>query len=280
MTLWQALLLGLVEGVTEYLPISSTGHLILTAWLLGLADDPERWSAAFTFNIAIQAGAIAAVVLLYRQRLLSMVAGVLGRDDEGRRLAFLLVVAFLPAAFLGLLFDDAIEARLNGPWPVVGALFVGGLLMLAVSHGRRKDPMRGSGLEALTVRSALIVGLAQSCAMWPGTSRSMMAIVAALLLGFAPVAAAELSFLLGLITLTAATGYKLVGGGAEMLAQFGWMPFLVGTLAATLSAALAVKWFVSFLNRHGLALFAWYRLALALALAAAIAGGWLVVPAS
>lgn len=275
MNLWQALLLGIVEGVTEYLPVSSTGHLILTAWLLGLADDPERWAAAFTFNIAIQAGAIAAVVLLYRERLLRMAAGVLGRDEEGRRLAFLLLVAFMPAAVLGLLFDDMIEEKLNGPWPVVIALFAGGLLMLAVS--RRRTP-GGLGLEALTVRAALLVGLAQCCAMWPGTSRSMATIVAAVLLGFTPVAAAELSFLLGLITLTAATGYKLLGGGAEMLAQFGWAPFLVGIAAATLSAALAVRWFVGFLNRHGLAPFAWYRLALAAALAAAILAGWLKVP--
>jgi undecaprenyl-diphosphatase len=280
---WQALILGLVEGVTEYLPISSTGHLILTAWLLGLGDDPERWSAAFTFNIVIQAGAIAAVLWLYRRRVRSLVSGVLGRDPQGRRLAWLLLVAFAPAAVLGPLLDDAIEARLNGPWPVVAALAAGGVLMAAVAvwHRRRRAAgVRGRPLEAVTWRIALGVGAAQCLAMWPGTSRSMVTIVAALLMGLSAVAAAELSFLLGLVTLSAATAYKLLSGGGAMFESFGVGAVLLGLTAATVAAALAVSWFVAFLNRHGLALFAGYRLALAALLAAALLGGWLTPPAA
>jgi len=275
---WEALLLGLVEGVTEYLPVSSTGHLILTAWLLGMAKDPELWSAAFTFNVAIQAGAIAAVVILYHRRLLSMAAGVFGRDPAGRRLLLHVVVATLPAAVLGPLAGDRIEARLNGPWPVVAALFLGALLMLAVARRRKGRGGEGASLEQLTTRQALLIGCAQCLAMWPGTSRSMVTIVVALLVGLRAVEAAELSFLLGLAILSGATAYKLLGDGTAMFAEIGVTPFLIGIATATVSAAIAVKWFVSFLNRHGLAPFAWYRLAVALALAGAILGGWLSVP--
>lgn len=278
MSWWEALLLGLVEGVTEYLPISSTGHLILTAWLLGMADDPELWSAAFTFNIAIQAGAIAAVVILYHERLKSMVAGVFGRDAAGRRLALQVVVATLPAAILGPLAGDWIEERLNGPWPVVAALFAGALLMLAVARRQKGRAGEGATLEELGTLHAFLIGCGQCLAMWPGTSRSMVTIVVALLVGLRAVAAAELSFLLGLATLSGATVYKLVGGGRLMFAEIGVTPFLIGIVTATVSAAIAVKWFVGFLNRHGLAPFAWYRLALAFGLAGAILGGWLSVP--
>lgn len=282
MSWWEALLLGLVEGITEYLPISSTGHLILTAWLLGFADDSDRWAAAFTFNIAIQGGAILAVVLLYRRRLVTMAAGVLGRDEPGRRLAIHLLVAFLPAAVLGPLLDERIEEKLNGPWPVAWALFAGALLMLAVVVWRRRKSQNGSlselGLGDLTWRHALLIGLGQCVAMWPGTSRSMMTIVVAFLCGLGAVAAAEFSFLLGLVTLSAATGYKLLTGGADMLSQFGFLPFLIGFAAATVSAALAVRWFVAFLNRRGLAPFAWYRLAVAAVLAAVLLQGGVTLP--
>jgi undecaprenyl-diphosphatase len=277
-TWWQALVLGLVEGITEYLPVSSTGHLILTAWLLGMSDDPARWSAAFTFNIAIQAGAIAAVVILYRQRLVSMLRGLAGRDPAGRRLALLLGLAFLPAALLGPLLDDAIERRLNGPWPVVAALAAGGVLMLVVARWHRRRGDGAGSLDELSWRGALLVGGAQCLAMWPGTSRSMVTIVAALLVGLSAAAAAELSFLLGLVTLSAATGYKLATGGTAMLGYFGAGAFAIGFVAATVAAALAVKWFVAFLTRRGLAPFAWYRLAVAALLALALAAGWLTVP--
>jgi undecaprenyl-diphosphatase len=265
MTWWQALVLGIVEGLTEYLPVSSTGHLILTAWLLGMAEDEEVWQAAFAFNIVIQGGAIAAVLGLYRQRIKRMAVGLIGRDDQGRRLALNLVIAFLPAALLGLLLNRSIERHLNGPWPVVGALFVGGGLMLAVARSRRLKDAEAGGreLEDMDGRMALLIGLAQCVAMWPGTSRSMMTIVPALLFGFRPRAAAEFSFLLGLITLSAATVYKGAQEHEVILEQFGLMNFLIGFLAATISAAVAIKWFIGFLTKHGLAPFGWYRLGIA-----------------
>lgn len=280
MSWWQATLLGIVEGATEFLPVSSTGHLIITAWLLGFGEDPALWAAAFTFNIVIQSGAIAAVAVLYRRRLLGMAAGILGRDRDGRRLALHLAIAFLPAAVLGWLLNETIEARLNGPWPVVSALFAGAWLMLGVARARRGASGEGLGLADVDWRIALWIGGAQCLAMWPGTSRSMVTIVAALLLGMRAAAAAEFSFLLGLITLTAATAYKLTLSGPAMFEHFGAGAVAVGFAAATVSAALAIRWFVAFLNRRGLAPFAWYRLALALALAAAIVAGALRVPAA
>jgi len=276
---WQALILGIVEGLTEYLPVSSTGHLILASWVLGLSGEtPEAKRAIDSFNIVIQAGAIAAVLGLYRARVAQMCRGIIGRDEAGRRLAINLMIAFLPAAVLGPLLNDTISAALFKPWPVIGALFVGAWLMLAVAWNQKLLEGRSDlEVEDVTWRIALLIGFGQCIAMWPGTSRSMMTIVAALLLGLRAKAAAEFSFLLGLITLGAATCYSGVNGGTEMIQEFGWMPIAIGFVAATISAALAVKWFVGFLTRHGLAPFGWYRLALAVGLAALIVTGQLTM---
>jgi len=228
-----------------------------------LHQEPARWEAAFAFNIILQAGAIAAVLGLYRSRLLHMAHGVMGRNKEGRRLAGYLGLAFLPAALLGPLLAEPIEVYLNGPWPVVAALFAGGVLMLVMGVFSRHRRQRIRTLNDLDWRMALLIGSSQCVAMWPGVSRSMVTIVAALLLGFNATAAAEFSFLLGVITLGAATAFKALQDGPAMLEQFGLGPVLLGFVTATLSAGLAVSWLVRFLNRHGLALFGWYRLAIA-----------------
>ncbi len=287
MTWWQAIILGIVEGLTEYLPVSSTGHLILAAWLLGFDDTAERWEAAFTFNIVIQAGAIAAVLGLYWGRVKQMVRGLMGRDAVGLRVATSLGVAFLPAAVLGLLLRGPIKAHLNGAWPVVAALLAGGVLMIGVARWRREAVREvevevevEGGVEGVTLWMALWIGLAQCVAMWPGTSRSMMTLVAAMLLGMRARDAAEFSFLLGLITLGAATVYEGASDGAAMVEAFGVMPLLVGFMAATASAALAVKWFVRFLTKHGLEPFGWYRLVLAGVVAVVLVMGWMTVPGS
>ncbi len=274
MTWYEALILGIVEGLTEYLPVSSTGHLILTQWLLGLNTDPETEAAVNSFNIIVQAGAIAAVLGLYRQRVGQMIRGLLGKDAEGKHLALMLLAAFLPAAFLGVLLDEPIERHLFSPWPVIGALAAGGFLMLGVARWRKgKDAAEGKEIERVDLKMALFIGFAQCVAMWPGTSRSMMTIVAAFLVGLRPRAAAEFSFLLGLVTLGAATVYKSAKGGTQMVEQLGAFPILVGLFAATVSAALAVKWFVKFLTKHGLAPFGWYRLVLSGVLAVLILSG-------
>ncbi len=272
---WQALILGIVEGLTEYLPVSSTGHLILTNWLLGLnSDDPEMQRAVNAFAIVIQAGAIAAVLGLYRKRVVQMLRGLAGKDPAGLKLALALVVAFLPAAALGPVLNDTIKAELFTPWPVIGALFVGGWLMLAVAWNQNLlDRNARREIEDIDWKIALLIGFGQCIAMWPGTSRSMMTIVAALLLGLRAKAAAEFSFLLGLVTLGAATCYDAVQDGDAILTHIGWTNLAIGFIAATVSAALAVFWFVQFLTKRGLAPFGWYRLALAALLAGLIFGG-------
>jgi len=274
--------------VTEYLPVSSTGHLILTAWALGLDEPQARADATNSFNIIIQSGAILAVLGLYWPRVKQMALGLLGRDGDGLRLAINLVIAFLPAAVTGPLFAEQINDHLFTPWPVVGALFVGAWLMLAVAYGRRqwRTEHKGRDLDHITWQIALLIGCGQCFAMWPGTSRSMITIVAALMLGLRPRAAAEFSFLLGLITLSAATGYKVVFDGAAMMAQLNAengnavLALCIGVAASAVSAALAVKWFVGFVTRHGVAPFGWYRLVLASVLAALIALGWVTIPSN
>ena len=265
---WQSVVLGLVEGVTEFLPVSSTGHLILASWLLGL-ESPESREALATFEIAIQGGAILAVLGLYRARVAQMLRGLVGRDAAGRRLLLNVATAFLPAALLGPLLDDPIEEHLFAAGPVLLALLVGGVWMIWLD--RRRDPHAGGGIEALGYGDALGIGLFQCVAMWPGTSRSMMTIAGGVLLGLRAPAAAEFSFLLGVPTLGAACAFKLAknllaaqqGEGQTLFEALGVGPVLLGFAVAALSAAFAVRWLVGFLQRHGLAPFGWYRVALA-----------------
>lgn len=264
MTLLEALILGIVEGITEYLPVSSTGHLLLAERALGI----PRTDASDAYAICIQAGAIAAVLGLYRARIRQILLGVAGRDPVGRRLGVQLVVAFLPAAILGFLFKDDIKRELFGLWPVVGALAAGGVAILAL-RGRKG----GRTLEALDLRTAALIGVAQCLALWPGTSRSLATILGAVLLGVSMPAAVEFSFLLGLETLGAATAYSALQDGDEMVREFGAGPILVGFLASALSAFLAVKWLVGFLQSHGLEIFAAWRLGLAALVAALLAAG-------
>jgi len=283
-SLFDAVILGLVEGVTEYLPVSSTGHLILTSALLGLDEPPERKAAVDAFNIVIQGGAILAVLGLYRHRVARMIAGLLGRDPEGRRLAGLLSVAFLPAAILGPLLDDAIEQWLFRPVPVLAALALGGVMMIAITPWQRRrlaaagdagepgDEADDEDFSMLSWRQALVIGLLQCLAMWPGTSRSMATIVGGMLVGLRPRHAAEFSFLLGLPTLGGACVYtaakSLTGDGPSFLEVLGPGPIVAGLVVATISAALAVRWLVGFLARHGVSAFGWYRLGLCAVLGA------------
>lgn len=277
MDIFQAFILGLVEGITEYLPVSSTGHLLLAQRLLGIPSS----TASDAFAISIQGGAILAVLALYRARVAGMVRGLLGQDEAGRRLALNLIAAFIPAAVLGLLLERVIKKYLFGGdawgmWPVVAAWFVGGVAILAVSWHRKKrgdSPRTGLSLDELTLRMALIVGAAQCIAMWPGVSRSLITIVGGVLVGLSLPAAVELSFLLGVITLTAATVKDAWDNGAEMLAAYGLAPVAVGFFAAWVSAVLAVRWMVSYLNRHGMEIFGWYRVLLAFAVTV-----WLLWP--
>jgi undecaprenyl-diphosphatase len=253
----EAIVLGAVEGITEFLPISSTGHLIVAERLLGLGTGSGK-VAADTYAVAIQLGAILAVVGIYRAHIASIVRGLVGRDAAGLRLAKLLIVAFLPSAIVGLALDNTIKAHLFGIWPVVVAWAVGGIFLLVW-----RPPTGQISLGQLTYRHAAIVGAAQILALWPGTSRSLVTIAAALAIGLATSTAVEFSFLLGLMTLSAATSLDLVKHGKEVTDQFGVATPALGAVVACITAALAVTWFVNYLKSRPMTIFGWYRLAAA-----------------
>ncbi len=293
---WQAVILGLVEGITEYLPVSSTGHLIITSNLLGLTDEKSK-SAIDAFEIVIQGGAILAVVGLYWPRFVQMLRGLLGMDNAGFKLLLNVFVAFLPAAVIGLLIKKWINEHLFYAWPVVLAFLVGGVYMIVVEarrSGRLGRPPyggAGKGIEDMTPLDALKIGAMQVLSMWPGTSRSMMTITGGYFTGLRPAAAAEFSFLLGVPTLLGATVKALwddykesklpVSPGAEPHEMFyhvlGPMQVVVGLVVAAIAAALAVKWLVGFLNKNGLTPFGIYRILLAVALVGLILGGLVTI---
>ncbi|MSU51369.1 MAG: undecaprenyl-diphosphate phosphatase [Opitutus sp.] len=299
-----AIILGIVEGVTEFLPISSTGHLIIATRLLHLdsnqplvgADGKPLWHkkpsaknpagepltlklAADTYTVVIQAGAIAAVALLYWSQFIAMLRGLLGRDPAGLRLLINILIAFVPAAVIGFLAHGWIEEHLFSIRAVIIAQVGGAFLMIYAEWWRRRQPARpststsgsdGSGtgsLIDLTPAKAAVIGALQCVAMWPGTSRSMMTIVGGYFVGLDPRRSAEFSFLLGFVTLSAASVYKGAKTGGAMIQVFGWSHVLLGAAVAAITAALCVRFLVHWLTRHGLAVFAWYRLAVAAILA-------------
>ena len=253
-----ALLLGIVEGVTEYLPVSSTGHLILVGHVLG-----ESGEAAKSFEIVIQLGAILAVVVHYRTLLAARVAGLASRDPKAVALGLALIIGFLPAAASGFLLRKTIKAHLFGPLPVAIALLVGGVLMIAVERYRKaKAPEALEGLEHVTPRRALIIGLGQCFSLWPGSSRSMCTIVAGQLSGLATSTAAEFSFLLALPTLTAATLYEMWKGRHELFAPGQGLDLAIGMVVSFAVAWAVIAGFLRYLKHRGLEPFGYYRIAL------------------
>jgi undecaprenyl-diphosphatase len=264
LTTAKAALLGLVEGLTEFLPVSSTGHLLVTERLIDVGRHHATKDAADTYTITIQAGAILAVLVLYWRRFLEMGRGLVGRDEPGRRLLTATVVAFIPAAIVGVALEKPIKDRLFGVWPVIVAWAIGGVVILLVARRlQERSRVHGVPLESLTIRAALLIGVAQCFALWPGTSRSLVTILAALLLGLSLPAAVEFSFLLGLLTLGAATAYDGLKHGKEMIDTYGVVHPLVGFVVAFVAAVVAIRWMVTYLGRHGLEIFGWYRLAIA-----------------
>jgi undecaprenyl-diphosphatase len=222
--------------------------------------------AADAYAICIQAGAIIAVLGLYFSRVRQMILGLFGLNPIGLRLLLAVAAGFLPAAVLALLFNKLIKEYLFGPWPVVAAWLVGGLAILFVSlRNRTKEKGAiGQSLEEITWKMALVIGFAQCIAMWPGVSRSLVTIVGGVFVGLSLPAAVEFSFLLGVVTLGAATAYDALKHGQAMLQTFEPLSLAIGLFFAFVSAVVSVKWMVAYLNRHGLAIFGYYRVAIAL----------------
>ncbi len=286
-----AIILGVVEGITEFLPISSTGHLIITNRLLGLdaetplfdADGEPLWLeapspenpvgipltqkvASDTYIVVIQVGAILAVVIVFWSSLWSIVRGISGNDANGLLLLRNIACAFFPVVIVGLAIDDWIDENLFSVPTVIASLVVGAGLMLGAESWRKK---RGPKLDApkqmadLSPREAIQIGLMQCLALWPGMSRSMVTMVGGYFCGLAPARAAEFAFLVGIPVLGGAAVYKAAQTGPAMLAVFGWSEMLIGGVAAAISAAIAVRFLVKWLQKFGLGAFAIYRLILA-----------------
>jgi undecaprenyl-diphosphatase len=253
--LLKAAILGVVEGLTEFLPISSTGHLILASSLLGWTDEKAK-----LFDIAIQTGAMLAVVWFYRQKLGSVAIGVFS-SAQARRFVLNVVVAFLPAAVLGVVFGKMIKRVLFKPVPVALAFILGAFVIMAVEYRQRArtEPARVQDVDALSTIDALKLGLAQALALIPGTSRSGATIIGGMLFGLSRKAATEFSFFLAMPTLVGAGVYdtwKYRG-----LLEVGDVPlFAVGLFTAFVSALVCVRWLIRFVATHDFIPFAWYRI--------------------
>jgi undecaprenyl-diphosphatase len=259
----KALIMGLVEGFTEFLPISSTGHLILAGSLLNFTGEKIK-----VFEIAIQGGAMIAVIWEYHRKFLEVVTGMF-TDERARRFAMNLVIAFLPAAILGLLFNKMIKAVLFSPVPVAAAFIVGGLIILWVEKRARSNPVavRIHSVDDMSPIDALKVGAAQAFALIPGTSRSGATIIGGMLFGLSRKAATEFSFFLAVPTLLAATFYSLYKERA-LLSVADLPLFGVGGITAFISAFLCVRWLLRYISSHDFSAFAWYRIAFGLVIIA------------
>lgn len=251
LVLIKAALLGIVEGITEFLPISSTGHLILAGDLLNFNDEKGK-----VFEIVIQFAAILAVCWEYRAKLLSVISG-LPHEEAARRFALNLMVAFLPAAVLGLLFASKIKQYLFAPVPVALAFIAGGLFILWAE--KREHKITLETVDAMNWKDALKVGCAQTLALIPGTSRSGATIIGGLFFGLSRRAAAEFSFFLAIPTLFGATVYEVVKYRHLFHAEDIGM-FVAGGITSFISAFLCVRWLLRFISHHDFTVFAWYRI--------------------
>ena len=258
-TLLVALILGIVEGLTEFLPVSSTGHLIVAGSLLGYAGERAK-----VFEIVIQAGAILAVCWEYRVRLIAVAVG-LPTSRDAQRFVVNLLLAFLPAAVLGLLFSRMIKQHLFAAVPVALAFVVGALVILWVERRQRISPatVRIDDVNAMRWTDALKIGFAQAFALIPGTSRSGATIIGGMLFGLSRPAATEFSFFLAIPTLFAACVYEFFRNRA-LLSAADLQAFGVGFVAAFVSAFLCVRWLIRYVSRHDFVPFAWYRIAFGL----------------
>ena len=257
--LLKAALMGVVEGLTEFLPISSTGHLILAGWLLEFNESVGE-DKAKVFDIAIQTGAIFAIVLIYWQRLLSTLVG-LGSEPRAQRFALNVTIGFAPAVILGMAFGAAIKAHLFTPTVVASTFIIGGFIILWVERRQLSAPAaRVVEVDDMSPMDALKVGLLQCLALVPGTSRSGASIIGGMVMGLSRKAATEFSFFLGIPTLMGAGVYSLYKE-RELLSAADIPLFGVGLLLSFFSAWICVRWLINYVSTHDFRPFAWYRIA-------------------
>jgi undecaprenyl-diphosphatase len=269
--LFKAVVMGVVEGVTEFLPVSSTGHLILAGSLIGFTDETVR--SAKLFEIVIQAGAIVAVMIVYWQRLREALVGLRGADARQRRFVLNVLIGFLPAAILGVLFSKAIKAHLFTPSVVASTFILGGFVILWAER-RQARTVRIQTVDELTPLDALKVGLAQSLALVPGTSRSGATIIGGMLFGLSRKAATDFSFFLAIPTLIGASVYSLWKERAALSAADGPL-LVVGTFVSFVVAWVVVRWLLRYIATHSFVPFAWYRIGFGIVVLLTWWQGWI-----
>jgi undecaprenyl-diphosphatase len=247
------ILLGIVEGLTEFIPVSSTGHLVLAGELLGFHSE-----AAATFDVVIQLGAILAVLVLYWRRFRDVLVGLAGGQQSALLFTRNIILAFLPSAVIGLVVYKMVKAMLESPIIVAVALIVGGVAILVIERLVKKPHI--IEVEEMSWRTALGIGVIQCLSMIPGVSRSGATILGALSLGVERKTAAEFSFFLAVPTMLAATGYDLLKSSAGLGGE-DWTAILVGFVVSFLVAIIVIRWFVAIVSRIGFGVFAWYRIA-------------------
>ena len=269
--LLKAAIMGIVEGLTEFLPISSTGHLILAGSLIGFTDNAVK--SAKLFEIVIQAGAIVAVIIVYWQRVREAIAGVVAGDGRQRRFALNVLIGFLPAAILGVLFSKAIKAHLFTP-AVVATTFILGAFIILWAERRPASAVRINSVDELSPLDALKVGLAQSLALVPGTSRSGATIIGGMLFGLSRKVATDFSFFLAIPVLIGASVYSLWKERAS-LSMADAPVLLVGTFVSFIVAWIVVRWLLRFIATHSFVPFAWYRIAFGIVVLVTWWQGWI-----
>jgi undecaprenyl-diphosphatase len=269
--LLKAAIMGIVEGLTEFLPVSSTGHLILAGSLIGFTDSTVH--SAKMFEIVIQAGAIVAVVIVYWQRVRDALSGAVSGDARQRRFVLNVLIGFLPAAVLGLLFNKAIKAHLFTPAVVASTFIIGAFVILWAEH-RPASTVRVNSVDDLTPLDALKVGIAQSFALVPGTSRSGATIIGGMLFGMSRKAATDFSFFLAIPILIAASLYSLWKERAALSAADAPV-LLVGTFVSFLVAWVVVRWLLRYVATHSFVPFAWYRIAFGIIVLLTWWQGWI-----
>jgi undecaprenyl-diphosphatase len=278
----KAALLGVVEGLTEYLPVSSTGHLILVPHLAEVAARhmpmleifAKSGEAEESFDVVIQFGAILAVLVHYRKLLLERFAGLFTGKKESFSLLTALVLGFLPTAIVGLLLRKKIKALLFGPMPVAIALVVGGIFIIVFERVRKARKVEGLvGLEHVTPKRALLIGLGQCVSMWPGSSRSMCTIVSGQLTGLSTTTSAEFSFLLGLPTLGAACVYEAIKARHVLASGIGLPSIVIGLVVSFFVAWAVIAVFIKYLQKNGLEPFGYYRILLGVVVFLLMRGG-------
>lgn len=266
--LFKALVMGIVEGVTEFLPISSTGHLILAGSLLDFTGEKAK-----VFEIAIQSGAMFSVCWVYREKIISVTKGFF-TNERDRKFVINLIIAFLPAALLGISFNKIIKAYLFSPVPVAAAFIIGGLIIVAVERKNERNPVsKIESVDEMSMLDAFKVGCAQAFALIPGTSRSGATIIGGMISGLSRKVATEFSFFLAIPTLFGATVYSIYKERA-LLSASDLPMFSVGAVAAFISAFICVRWLLRYISSHNFIPFAWYRIGFGIFVLVSAYYGW------